>query len=66
MTQYEINAARERAAVKNGEKKRYNTRRVIVTEAAWRNNHEGSAECFSTSMAAITAAYEESRCCDMW
>lgn len=65
-SEYDLFAYRDELAVKSGKKKTYNTNKVLVTAAAWRENHRGSAECFTTSMTYVYAAYHESKDCEEW
>lgn len=65
-TEYDWAAHLDELAVKNGTKKNYNTHKVLVTTAAWRENDYGSASCASASMNDIYDAYSESKTCNEW
>lgn len=59
LSEYDYNIALEREAMRY--KKNYNTHKVLYTNAAWRENAHGSAECVSVRMSSIYEAYEESK-----
>lgn len=64
MNDYEINVMLEEEARKY--KQRYNTRKVLVTVQAWRDNAYGSAECAHGSMELALEAYAEYRSTQSW
>lgn len=64
MSDYEINVMLEIEA--RLYKQRYNTKKVLVTECAWRVNSYGSAECAHGSWELAVEAYAEYRNTQEW
>ena len=47
-------------------KKHISTKKVLDTDASYRENHDGSHEPAFSSISAIYDAYFESKICDEW
>jgi hypothetical protein len=48
------------------ERKKYNSKKVITTPRAWRDNDRGSATCATANWNSIYAAYDEYKKCKEW
>ena len=64
MSDYEINVMIEMEARQY--KRRYNTKKVLVTARAWQENAYGSAECSHGSMELALEAYAEYKSTQIW